>query len=519
MDAESARIRSQWRAAKGYLTQFCLAGPSQQRADAASAKPDGDEIPDAIASSIHEFRQKPWTVLGLGSISSLLTIGVLLVDKYIASTDGWSLYFFYMALTSSVCVLSMVILGKASFAKSTASFRSAEPLMLIPVYVTIYIVREYAYLRAIRSLSIPLRIMLRFLNAIVMAGTLDASGSNVLSTMSLQLAIFSCIFAGAADFFTALYRAIILAEEARAPGATISALLKEKGFEVAASYGWIGLSTCCSMIYFIFQQEITQTLGVKEQDMTFQINVLSIPLLLLASYLVEGLSSESIDKSFPSESRNMMMLGAIFSGLSYVCSHYVTETRSQRMSWQTNGFLKALEIIPITLGSLLFLGLPWMDIHPTILGFAAGLGIFIVCSRRWWSYDMTKKKARIRRLQVISALVIFFSSPAFFGGLHRDIIGRGHDIPDAVYAFVYNLVVGIAIFNVFAYSGGASTGDTAISISLTALPAVFAFLSSPIAFSCMFAGVANMYGAGLSAMAGLLIIFFQVELASSSASG
>jgi GDP-mannose transporter len=83
-------------------------------------------------------------------------------------------------------------------------------------------------------------------------------------------------------------------------------------------------------------------------------NLITIPILLVASIFVEDWSPANIDKNFPIEHRNKLVIIMIFSGLSSVFISYSSAWCLRVTSSTTYSMVGALNKLPIALSGLIF---------------------------------------------------------------------------------------------------------------------------------------------------------------------
>jgi GDP-mannose transporter len=83
-------------------------------------------------------------------------------------------------------------------------------------------------------------------------------------------------------------------------------------------------------------------------------NLITIPILLAASIFVEDWSPANIDKNFPIEHRNTLVIIMIFSGLSSVFISYSSAWCLRVTSSTTYSMVGALNKLPIALSGLIF---------------------------------------------------------------------------------------------------------------------------------------------------------------------
>lgn len=107
----------------------------------------------------------------------------------------------------------------------------------------------------------------------------------------------------------------------------------------------------------------------------FYNNVLSIPILLVCSIVVENWSAENINANFPVERRNNLILAMIFSGLSSVFISYTSAWCVRVTSSTTYSMVGALNKLPIALSGLIFFDAPVTlpSVSAIGVGFVSGI--------------------------------------------------------------------------------------------------------------------------------------------------
>src|SRR5438876_5569379 len=104
-------------------------------------------------------------------------------------------------------------------------------------------------------------------------------------------------------------------------------------------------------------------------------NLLTIPILIIASLLVEDWSSANLGRNFPAEHRSPIFAAMIFSGLSSVFISYTSAWCVRVTSSTTYSMVGALNKLPIALSGLIFFDAPktFASISAIAVGFVSGL--------------------------------------------------------------------------------------------------------------------------------------------------
>lgn len=104
-------------------------------------------------------------------------------------------------------------------------------------------------------------------------------------------------------------------------------------------------------------------------------NLLTIPILLIASILVEDWSSTNIQKNFPPEQATTVVVVMIISGLSTVFISYTSAWAVRVTSSTTYSMVGALNKLPVALSGLIFFDAPvtFGSVTAIFVGFVSGL--------------------------------------------------------------------------------------------------------------------------------------------------
>lgn len=107
----------------------------------------------------------------------------------------------------------------------------------------------------------------------------------------------------------------------------------------------------------------------------FYNNLLSVPILLVASILVEDWSSVNLSKNFPVENRTAIIMSMIFSGLSTIFISYTSAWCVRVTSSTTYSMVGALNKLPIALSGLIFFDAPvtFGSVSAIFVGFVSGI--------------------------------------------------------------------------------------------------------------------------------------------------
>lgn len=107
----------------------------------------------------------------------------------------------------------------------------------------------------------------------------------------------------------------------------------------------------------------------------FYNNLLTIPVLLIASLLVEDWSSINMSKNFPVESRNAIVSAMVFTGMASIFISYTSAWCVRATSSTTYSMVGALNKLPIAVSGLVFFDAPVTtpSVSAIFIGFVSGV--------------------------------------------------------------------------------------------------------------------------------------------------
>ncbi len=107
----------------------------------------------------------------------------------------------------------------------------------------------------------------------------------------------------------------------------------------------------------------------------FYNNLLSIPVLIIGSVLVEDWSSENVARNFPPESRNSLVIGMIYSGLGTIFISYCSAWCIRVTSSTTYSMVGALNKLPMAVSGFIFFSAPvtFGSVSAVLIAFVSGV--------------------------------------------------------------------------------------------------------------------------------------------------
>ncbi|KAG1060124.1 hypothetical protein G6F42_028076 [Rhizopus arrhizus] len=86
------------------------------------------------------------------------------------------------------------------------------------------------------------------------------------------------------------------------------------------------MATNClaSAAFVLYMRKRIKLTNFKDFDTVYYNNLLSIPLLIIPSFIFEDWSAESLTKNFPADVRQAMLIAMVFSGASAFAMSYAS---------------------------------------------------------------------------------------------------------------------------------------------------------------------------------------------------
>ena len=249
----------------------------------------------------------------------------------------------------------------------------------------------YTGTKALQYLSIPVYTIFKNLTIILIAyGEVLWFGGSVTSMalLSFGLMVFSSTIAAWADIQHALQNYGHASEQASQQISTLN-----------AGYLWMLLNCFCQASYILGMRKRIKLTNFKDFDSKAQVislslleitavkpntylllamfynNLLSIPILVACSLLLENWSAENIARNFPPAQRNSIIIAMVFSGLSSVFISYTSAWCVRVTSSTTYSMVGALNKLPMALSGLIFFDAPvtFGSVSAIIVGFVSGI--------------------------------------------------------------------------------------------------------------------------------------------------
>ncbi|KAI5804045.1 hypothetical protein DFH27DRAFT_553788 [Peziza echinospora] len=300
-------------------------------------------------------------ILSYCGASILMTV----TNKYVLSGTGFNLNFFLLCVQSIVCVIAIQTCKSMNLI-TYRDFNSDEARKWFPVSVLL-IVMIYTSSKALQFLSIPVYTIFKNLTIILIAyGEVLWFGGSVtgMSLFSFGLMVLSSVVAAWADISAAITNYGHDASETAVALSTLN-----------AGYLWMMLNCLSSAAYVLGMRKRIKLTNFKDFDTMYYNNLLSIPILFLSSIFMEDWSSINVNKNFPIEYRNSLLIAILLSGLSTVFISYTSAWCVRVTSSTTYSMVGALNKLPIALSGLIFFDAPVTlpSVTAIAIGFVSGM--------------------------------------------------------------------------------------------------------------------------------------------------
>jgi len=294
-------------------------------------------------------------------------------NKYVLSGTGYNLNFFLLAVQSVVCVAAIQTCKSAGLI-TYRDFRVDEARQWFPISVLL-IGMIYTSTKALQFLSIPVYTIFKNLTIILIAyGEVLWFGGSVTSMalFSFGLMVLSSVIAAWADIKHALESHGHESAEATARIATLN-----------AGYIWMLINCLCTAAYVLGMRKRIKLTNFKDFDTMFYNNLLTIPILLVASLVVEDWSSANLARNFPIDTRTVIIASMIISGATSVFISYTSAWCVRVTSGATYSMVGALNKLPIAVSGLIFFDAPVTipSVSAIFVGFVSGI-VYAVAKTR-----------------------------------------------------------------------------------------------------------------------------------------
>ncbi|KAL6934846.1 GDP-mannose transporter 1 [Hanseniaspora guilliermondii] len=310
-----------------------------------------------------------WVNNGPVSITAYCCSSIIMtiVNKFVVNLKNFNMNFVMLFVQCLVCCLLLVVLKGMNYAKFR-NLNKQDVKKWLPINFLL-VAMIYTGSKSLQFLPVPIYTIFKNLTIILIAyGEVLFFGGKVTSMElgSFLLMVLSSVVATIGDNQAKQGLAKRLVEKATSAAVTKAA---EPAFNIG--YLWM-LANCVSSALFVLVMRMRIKLtNFKDFDTMFYNNAVALPILLLASFILEDWSPENIQLNLTKESVTAMVVSGMFSvGISY-CSGWCVRVTSST----TYSMVGALNKLPIALAGMIFFDAPknFLSILSIIIGFLAGI--------------------------------------------------------------------------------------------------------------------------------------------------
>ncbi|GMK57113.1 hypothetical protein CspeluHIS016_0309530 [Cutaneotrichosporon spelunceum] len=311
-------------------------------------RPPSPSLATKDAPATPSSREQILPILNYCAASIMMTV----VNKYVVSGPKFTMNFLLLAIQSSVCVLAVWSVKRAGII-SFRDFDIKDAKSWYPVSCLLVAV-IYTGSKSLQFLTIPVYTIFKNLTIILIAYGEVFMFSGVvtgLTLVSFALMVGSSIIAAWADISTAWSTTLD-----QTTGRELTSHPTIGG--VSVGYFWMALNCACSAAYVLYMRKRIKVTGFKDWDSMFYNNLLSIPILVVASLVFEDWGYESLSNNFPASTRSILLLAIVFSGAAAVFISYSTAWCVRVCGSTTYSMVGALNKLPVAASGMLFFGDP-----------------------------------------------------------------------------------------------------------------------------------------------------------------
>ncbi|KAG8949460.1 GDP-mannose transporter into the lumen of the Golgi [Tulasnella sp. 424] len=305
----------------------------------------------------------------------IASIMMTVVNKFVVSGAHFSMNFLLLAMQSIVCI-GCVVVSKRFGLISFRDFDAEDAKRWFPISFLLVCV-IYTGSKSLQFLSIPVYTIFKNLTIILIAyGEVLWFGGAVtnLTLCSFVLMVVSSIVAAWSDISTTFSTLSGAWSDPAAAAAQLPNMSHVMG-NLNAGYVWMLLNCCVSAAYVLTMRKRIKSTGFKDWDTMYYNNLLSIPVLVIFSFLAEDWGIENLNRNFPAETRTILLAAIAFSGAAAVGISFTTAWCIRATSSTTYSMVGALNKLPVAASGMIFFGDPVTlgSVSAVSLGFVAGI--------------------------------------------------------------------------------------------------------------------------------------------------
>jgi len=300
------------------------------------------------------------------------SIMMTVVNKYVVSGVNFNMTCLMLAMQSMFCV-GAVVLSKSLGIITIRPFDTNDAKKWFPISFMLATV-IYTGSKSLQFLSIPLYTIFKNLTIILIAyGEVIWFGGKVtsLTLVSFAIMVLSSVIAAWSDISSTLgtIKGGWSTLDTGTGAGSISSLTEvSHHFSGGSGYFWMFINCIATAGYVLTMRKRIKITGFSDWDTMFYNNFLSIPVLVVFSFMIEDWGWENLNLNFPAESRNVLLSAIGFSGAAAVGISYTTAWCLRSTSSTTYSMVGALNKLPIAASGMIFFA------DPVTLGSVTAIG-------------------------------------------------------------------------------------------------------------------------------------------------
>ncbi|KAI0716005.1 UDP-galactose transporter [Cerioporus squamosus] len=329
---------------------------------------DVAEIKKALATGSGNPHTKVASTVAPVVCYCMASILMTVVNKFVVSGHSFNMNFLLLCIQSSVCVACVVIVKKLGII-SFRDFDMKEAKMWFPISAMLVGV-IYTGSKSLQYLSIPVYTIFKNLTIILIVIWFGGRVTG-LTLVSFILMVVSSVIAAWADVSEALTAGDPAVAEAVSGLSSVTGVVSKLNI----GYFWMFMNCATSAAYVLTMRKKIKGTGFSDWDTMFYNNLLSIPVLAVASIIAEDWGYDNLTRNFPPETRNFLLFAIAFSGAAAVGISYTTAWCIRATSSTTYSMVGALNKLPVAASGMIFFGdaVTFGSVTAIGVGFFAGL--------------------------------------------------------------------------------------------------------------------------------------------------
>nr|CAG8621237.1 1496_t:CDS:2 [Entrophospora candida] len=284
--------------------------------------------------------------------SILMTV----TNKYVLSGYDFNMNFLLLCVQSIVCVLLLKIFKLFNLISYKGIDLELSKTWSPVAFLLVAMI--YTGSKSLQFLAIPIYTIFKNLTIIFIAyGEVLWFGGSVTRLMmtSFLLMVFSSIIAASSD--------------------SVNTVKLNTFSSIDFGYIWMALNCISSAAFILFMRKRIKSTNFKDYDTVYYNNTLSIPLLVFMSLMIEDWSYTNLEKNFPIEVRQTLIISILFSGISAFTISYASAWCIRVTSSTTYSMVGALNKLPMAASGMIFFGDPttFGSVSAVLVGFFSGV--------------------------------------------------------------------------------------------------------------------------------------------------